>query len=519
MKLHDKMLLPCALYALVASCAPQNDSLLVVSVDGPDTIPPIYYLRVILANAGEQDYHQFPTNGAGTRITLPTSLGFNLARIRQGDIALTVDALDIVMDTVASGKGTATLKVGERVDMCIGLAPAGAACQAAGTDGGTTIPEGGVAVGDVVTVPGNDSGLDETGGLPAGLLFSRVAAGADHSCVVAVDGSLWCWGANGSRQLGNGGSLDATLPVRVAGGSWREVMAGYGETCALQSTADLWCWGNNGSGQLGNGTAKAGSSIGIPLQVPGVGWTSASVGEYHVVGVQLDGSLWTWGDNSSDQLGDPTAPSAGRASPGQVGAAQWLAVSSGSLHSCAIAADRTLWCWGNNSNGQIGDGTTRMHLDPTQAIGNDWATVSAGLYHTCATKLDGSLWCWGDNSGGQLGLGTASPSISPAQVAVPAAVWIGVTAGQNHTCGLQADQSLWCWGSNGDGQLGIGSNVPSSVPTAVAPGSGWSTASAGGAHTCAVAAAGTLWCWGRNGNGQLGVGGVAPRNSPSRLGP
>ena len=514
MKSYGTTVLLCALCAHVASCSPKNDSLLVVSVDGPDAIPPIYYIRVVLTNGGEQDYHQFPTNGEGTQVTLPASLGFNLSRSRLGEIDLAVDALDLQMNILASGKGSATLNVGGRVDLCIGLQPT---CQSGGTDGGATAPDGGTTAGDIVAV-GSETRIDQTGGFPQGLLFSHVAAGADHTCVVAVDGSLWCWGANATGQLGNSGSIDAALPLRVAGVLWSSVTAGYGETCALQSTGDLWCWGNNGSGQLGNGSSKPGASVAIPLQVPGAGWTSVSAGEYHVAALQQDETLWTWGDNSSDQLGDSHAPSAGRASPGQVGTAQWLAVSAGSLHSCAIGLDRTLWCWGNNANGMIGDGTTLMHIDPTQTVGTDWATVSAGLYHTCATKIDGSLWCWGDNSNGQLGLAVASSSTSPAQVAVGSTTWIAVSAGQMHTCGLQSDKSLWCWGSNADGQLGIGSNLPSSIPTAVAPGSIWTVVSAGGSHTCAVAGNGTLWCWGRNANGQLGIGGVASQLSPVRLG-
>ena len=518
MKFYRATILLSALCAQVASCSPQNNSLLVVSVDGPDTIAPVYYMRVVLNNGGEQDYHQFPTNGSGTRVTLPASLGFNLARSRQGEIALSVDALDMQMNVVANGKGSVTLKVGERVDLCVGLTPSSSSCLSTSIDGGTSVSDGSNATSDLVSGGGSDVRIDQSGGLPAGLLLSHVAAGADHSCAVAVDGSLWCWGANATGQLGNGGSINAALPLRVAGSLWSDVAAGYGETCGLQSTGDLWCWGNNGSGQLGNGSAKSGSFVAIPLQVPGAGWTGVSLGEYHVCGMQQDGTLWTWGDNSSDQLGDSAAPSAGRSSPGAVGSSPWFAVGAGSLHNCAIQTDRTLWCWGNNADGQLGDGTTHMRVNPTQVLGADWASVSAGLYHTCATKTDGSLWCWGDNSNGQLGVVTSAPSPSPVQVTAGAATWLSVTTGQSHTCGLHSDKSLWCWGGNADGQLGIASNLPASIPTAVAPGTLWKVASAGGSHSCAIADDGTLWCWGRNANGQLGIGGQTPQTAPVRLG-
>jgi alpha-tubulin suppressor-like RCC1 family protein len=158
-----------------------------------------------------------------------------------------------------------------------------------------------------------------------------------------------------------------------------------------------------------------------------------------------------------------------------------------------------------------------MRIAPTQVTGTDWTAVSAGFYHTCALKTDGTLWCWGDNTSGQLGLGTASTT--PGQVTAGTAPWTVVTAGQSHTCALQADGTLWCWGENADGQLGIGSNLPSAAPVVVtASPSSWSAVAAGGAHTCAVAGDGTLWCWGANVKGQLGIGSVASQVVPARLG-
>jgi len=502
-----------ALAALAGACAPQDQSLVVVSVDGPTSVGIVYYLRVVISNGGEQDYHQFPTGAAATPVTLPTSLGFHIPHDRDGDVTLAVDALNLQMNTVASGSGTVTLNVGERVDLCIGLSPT---CATGASDGGVTSTDASTA-GDAGLVPISESKAAPVGGLPKGLRFSAVSAGTDHGCALGVDGSLWCWGSNASGQLGAGQPSDGLLPLQVPGTSWSAIATGYGDTCAVQSGGGLWCWGNNGSGQLGNGTAQAGKWVGIPLQVSGAGWVSVATGYYHACGIQQDGSLWTWGDNSSDQLGDPAAPSTGRATPGQAGTAAWASVSAGNLHSCGLQVDRTLWCWGNNASGQLGDGTNHMRIAPTQVTGTDWTAVSAGFYHTCALKTDGTLWCWGDNTSGQLGLGTASTT--PGQVTAGTAPWTVVTAGQSHTCALQADGTLWCWGENADGQLGIGSNLPSAAPVVVtASPSSWSAVAAGGAHTCAVAGDGTLWCWGANVKGQLGIGSVASQVVPARLG-
>lgn len=515
---NKRFLAVLALGALATSCSPDNDSILVVSVDGPSTIPAFYYLQVVLTNGGMNDYRQFPTNGEGTPITLPTSLGFNLPRSRSGTIDLTFDALNLQMQSVASGTGTVQLNVGDRTDLCVGLALSGVSCQGTSIDGGVTSSDAGLPKSEVAAR--DDAAVTPDGGFPAGLQLSHVAAGAEHTCAVGSTGDLWCWGDNSTGAIGNGNTIDALLPAHLTGTAWKDVTAGYGETCALQGTGDLWCWGNNGSGQLGGGFARANSPITIPLQVlPGSAWAMASAGEYHVAAVQSDGSLWTWGDNTSDQLGDSIAPSAGRSSPATVGSAQWLTVAAGSLHNCGIQADQSLWCWGNNASGQLGDKTVRMHADPTQSEGTGWTSLTAGLYHTCGTKIDGTLWCWGSNVNGQLGLvaATSTSLLTPTQVP-PVGPWLSVSAGQNHTCGLQADFSLWCWGSNADGQLGIGSNAAATAPALVAPGSTWASVSCGGSHTCGIASDGRLWCWGKNDHGQLGVAGTASRTTPTRLG-
>lgn len=505
------------LACLGAGCSSQEDSMLVVSVDAPNSVAAAYYLRVSLKNVGDPDYKQFPASKLNTPLVFPTSFGLYLPPDRKGTLALQIDALDSDgMKTLASGTGSVEIKAGERMDLCVGLAPC---CTDPTTNnnpgGSTSSPDGGL------TNPSSpETRASSRGGLPAGLRFLRVSAGVDHSCAVAVDGSLWCWGANALGQLGLGDTEDTLQPASVAGSSWSDVVAGSSLTCAVQASGALACWGNNGSGQVGNGAAKANSYVAIPLQIEGT-WQAISAGSYHALGLQPDGTLFSWGSNSSDQLGDPAAPSAGRASPGLVNSTSWLTTgatfAAGNLHSCAVGADHSLWCWGDNSLGQLGDGTTHMRLSPTQIPGTDWAQVSGGYYHTCALKTDSSLWCWGDNSNGQLGIGSTAAVRTPSPITIPAAKWTAISAGHTHTCGLQTDGSLWCWGGSADGQLGTAQAAVTPVQvTSAAP--SWKTVSAGDGHTCAVASDGRLWCWGRNKDGQVGNGNTNNQPTPVVLG-
>jgi alpha-tubulin suppressor-like RCC1 family protein len=508
------------LACLAAGCSSQQDSMLVVSVDAPNTVAAAYYLRVKLNNQGDPDYRQFPASKLGTPLVFPTSFGLYLPPERTGTLVVEVDALDADgVKTLASGSGSVSISVGERMDLCVGLAPScSGGSSGTNPDGSSSSSDGGLS-----NNPSSNSDMrtNTRGGLPAGLRFLQVSAGVDHTCAVAVDGSLWCWGDNSLGQLGLGDNEDTLRPTSVVGSSWTAVAAGSAVTCAIQSSGALACWGNNGSGQVGNGTAKANSYVAIPLQIEGI-WQGVSVGSYHALALQPDGALFSWGNNSSDQLGDQTAPSAGRASPGLVNDRPWLTATgttfaAGNLHSCALGADHSLWCWGDNSNGQLGDGTTHMRLNPTQIPGTDWAQISGGFYHTCALKTDGSLWCWGDNSNGQLGTGNTTAVRVPTQVTTATAKWSAVTTGHAHTCGLQIDGSLWCWGGNSDGQLGSAQATvtPAQVSGAI---SAWKNASAGDGHTCAVASDGTLWCWGRNKNGQVGIGGTTNQTTPAVLG-
>ncbi|MBI4700423.1 MAG: hypothetical protein HY744_04520 [Deltaproteobacteria bacterium] len=202
------------------------------------------------------------------------------------------------------------------------------------------------------------------------------------------------------------------------------------------------------------------------------------------------------------------------------------------VHTCARKADGTLWCWGSNEKGQLGDGTTKgqdcngwpCKPSPQQvpALGTSVVEVSAGEGHTCARTGSQKLWCWGNNAGGQLGSGTVLPELSPVPVTALGASVVEVSAGYNHTCARKGDGTLWCWGSNGSGQLGDGttkgqdcSGWCNALPVQVtALGTAVVEVSAGYNHTCARKQSGTVWCWGKNQLGQLGDGTTIDRPTP-----
>jgi alpha-tubulin suppressor-like RCC1 family protein len=194
-------------------------------------------------------------------------------------------------------------------------------------------------------------------------------------------------------------------------------------------------------------------------------------------------------------------------------------LSAGGFHACARISDGTLWCWGYNAGGQLGDGTFTDKRAPWQvmAAGNTTVEVATGYDHTCVRKSDGTLWCWGLNTGGELGSGPSANQNLPVQVTALGTSVAGVSAGDEHTCARKGDGTAWCWGVNGNGQLGAGNNLNASTPVQVTGGGSYAEISAGGYHTCGRKTDGTLWCWGRNNVGQLGDGSTTDKNAPVQV--
>ena len=349
--------------------------------------------------------------------------------------------------------------------------------------------------------------------------WATLSAGARHTCAIRNDGSLWCWGNGDNSQLGLGDSADRSTPHQVGVDlDWATVSAGQDHTCATRDDGSLWCWGSNGRGQLGLGDLDDRST---PHQVGDeTTWAQVSAGTEHTCATRSDHSLWCWGRGFRGRLG--LGDSNDRDIPHQVGdETVWAKVSAGAEHTCAIGTDGSLWCWGWNNIGRLGLGTFSFFSRTTpQQVGVDldWVTVSAGSEHSCATRNDGSLWCWGSGRDGRLGLGDVFDRNAPDQVGVDLD-WTSVSTGEEHTCAARDDNSLECWGYNRDGQLGINIDGGNKLaPTLLDLNPTFAVVSAASSHGCGISEQGSLWCWGWNDSGQLGLGDTARRTSPHQVG-
>ena len=256
----------------------------------------------------------------------------------------------------------------------------------------------------------------------------------------------------------------------------------------LFSDAGLWLWGRNAYGILGDNTVVNRSS---PVQTiaGGTNWKLVAGGWYHTAAIKTDGTLWTWGRNGNGILGDNTVVN--RSSPVQTiaGGTNWKLVAGGSYHTAAIKTDGTLWTWGYNGYGALGDNTTANKSSPVQTVagGTIWKSVAGGQFHTAAIKTDGTLWTWGHNYYGQLGDNTVVNRSSPVQTIAGGTNWKSVAGGQFHTAAIKTDGTLWLWGHKYYGQLGVNSITPNSSPVqTIAAGTNWKLVAGGAYHTAAI---------------------------------
>ncbi|MDR0198876.1 MAG: InlB B-repeat-containing protein [Methanomassiliicoccaceae archaeon] len=374
---------------------------------------------------------------------------------------------------------------------------------------------------------------------------SVIDAGKGHSLALMDGGTVWAWGENGYGQLGDGTTDNSNTPVQamVSPGVPLDgavaASAGALHSIVLKDDGTVWAWGHNNWGQLGDGTTD--ESV-TPVQVivsPGVpldGVAAVSAGAFYNIVLKDDGTVWAWGHNIFGQFGNGSnvgslMPVQAMASPG-VPLDGVAAISAGDFHSIVLKDDGTVWAWGQNVYGQLGDGTVALRRAPVQVMISSGApldgvaAVSAGMYHNIVLKDDGTVWAWGHNNWGQLGDGTTDNSSTALQVTVsPGAPLDGVaavSAGGNHTIAMKDDGTVWAWGWNVYGQLGDGTTNDSSTPVQAmaSPGvplDGVAAVSAGDYHILVMKDDGTAWAWGANYNGLLGDGATDNSSTPVQV--
>lgn len=322
---------------------------------------------------------------------------------------------------------------------CAVAADAAAYCWGAGVLAGETTPSG---EGPVRVAGGH--------------AWSSVSSGDFHTCGVTTAGAAYCWGSNGSGQLGDGTTTDRDLPTRVAGGQpFQSISAGGAYTCAITVAGEAYCWGDNGAGKLGTGDFTP-SLVPVPvtagLTFRTISTSKIGAGSGLTCGVTTDDEGYCWGENSDGQLG--TGDSASSAVPRLVaGGHEWAEISAALFHVCGRTTTDQAYCWGANPMGAFGDGTLVSDPLATPVSGGSFASISAGYLFSCAVATISELRCFGRNEGGQIGVEGVSQSETPVSP-LPGITFSTVRAGRDHACALRPTGVVYCWGGSGSGSDG-----------------------------------------------------------------
>jgi alpha-tubulin suppressor-like RCC1 family protein len=329
---------------------------------------------------------------------------------------------------------------------------------------------------------------------------------------------LWAWGYNNRGQLGDGTNDDKSSPVQniISGSVWSKVSSGGNNTLGIKTDGTLWAWGEGNFGQLGNGLDGNENKTSSPIQIGNFLWKEVSAGVVSSAAIRSDGTLWTWGNNYAGILGNGTSDN--KSSPVQVGFDNnWKQISNSILHVLAIRTDGTLWGWGEGNSGQLGQNDTVWHSSPVQiTTDNDWKQVSATYSCSLAVKNDGTLWSWGEGVFGVLGNNYTAELSSPTQVG-SSSDWASISGTFFNAVAVKTNGTLWAWGEGNSGAIGNGYTAIISSPVQVGTDSNWASAYAGGGNVAALKSDGTLWTWGNNYNGELGDGTKLDRSSPVQI--
>lgn len=380
-------------------------------------------------------------------------------------------------------------------------------------------------------VSGSNSNYTITGNSPADIGYQLITRDYLIDVYPNLIGTfkqagLWGWGHNQYGSLGDNTTTHRSSPVQTvsSGTNWKSICFSGTQSgtqfAAIKTDGTLWTWGHNHAGQLGDNTITHRSS---PIQTvsTGTNWKQVGCGTDHIAAIKTDGTLWTWGSGSNGQLGNNASTS--RSSPVQTvsGGTNWKQVSCGGLVSAAIKTDGTLWLWGYAFDGQLGNGSLSPvgFSSPVQTVstGTNWKQVSCGYNFVSAIKTDGTLWSWGLNTQGTMGDPgiTASKVSSPVQTVSGGTNWKQVASGSLHVVAIKTDGTLWTWGYNLNGGLGDNTVIKKSSPIqTVSSGTNWKLAGAGLNASSAIKTDGTLWVWGVNSMGGLGDNTTIHRSSP-----
>jgi alpha-tubulin suppressor-like RCC1 family protein/uncharacterized protein YjdB len=386
----------------------------------------------------------------------------------------------------------------------------------------TISPQGvvtGVALG-TATIRATVEGVSATATVSVSLPLAPgkpLAVGDRSACALDTNGQAYCWG---SLVTAASGTLPTTAPTPVGSPvALATLVAGPNVVCGLSETGAAYCAGSNYAGGTGLGSSSGLTSTFTKIQGSQT-FAQLAAGGTHACGLVSSGAIYCWGLNDNGQLGDGTTSGSGTgiASPTAVASGstlKFVAVTAGGNHTCGLTGTGAAYCWGDNSTGQLGDGTTSDRNTPTAVQGNlIFSQLEAGESDTCGLDMTGVAYCWGANYSGSLGDGTSTQRTAPTRV-LGDQLFRSINAGNSFTCGLTTDGSVMCWGDNDRWQLGSRSLIRTSAPSTVTSSMAFGLIDAGKNSTCGLTNSGQIGCWGLNTYGQLGNGDISQRTIPT----